>query len=152
MRLDVLRRYRAQIEEEVQVEWAERDAAVAAAVRTRASHQAAAEEEASRYVTAMQSGIDGVEVSLRDLAWQGRQAELERAEQAVLKALQDRERKQAELATARRDRKQMERLIERRAQQRHDRLQRQAQRDLDDFANARWGRQAQEPGDERSRV
>lgn len=151
MRLDVLRRYRAQIEEETQVEWAERDAAVAAAVRTRAAHQRAAEEEASRYVAAVQSGISGVEIGLRDLAWQGRRAEVDRAEQAVLKALQERERKQAELAAARRDRKQMERLIERRTQQRQDRQRRQAQGDLDDFANARWARLTQEAGAERSR-
>lgn len=152
MRLDVLRRYRAQIEEEMQVEWAERDAAVAAAVRTHAAHRRAAEEEASQYVAAMQSGVNGVELSLRDLAWQGRRAEVDRAEQAVLNALQARERKQAELAVARRDRKQMERLIERRTQVRQDRLRRQAQRDLDDFANARWAGLTQEVGDERSRV
>lgn len=138
MRLEVLRRYRAQAEESVRLELAEVDARLATMARERAQRRQVADAQAAAYLASTRRGGDAVELAMAYQAWEGLEHEVKRAESLLVRTAEERERKQTELAIAIRERKQMDMLAQRQARQRERIARRGEQREMDDFANGRW--------------
>ncbi|GKS59225.1 hypothetical protein YTPLAS18_27520 [Nitrospira sp.] len=138
MRLEVLCRYRAQVEDLVRLELAELDYRLQAAVARHDEGRRRANTAAVRYTNGSKSGLAASDTTWQYHAWEAATQEQAYAEDLLARAQGTRDAKQAELVLAIRERKQMEILVQRRARHMQLRQWRREQREMDDFANGRW--------------